>query len=89
MYFISKKISLLILAVTAIICARSLFFFFDDPEGTNLLVTTVMTLFVYFSSLAITYTQLIKWIPKNSLTRLLLTVGIQIVIVVGLYFCLR
>jgi hypothetical protein len=84
-----KKISLLILAITAIVCARSLFFFFDDPEGTNLLVTTVITLFVYLSSLAITYTQLIPWIPKNGLIRLLLTVGVQIVIVIGLYFCLR
>lgn len=53
MYFKSKKISLVILGITALICSRILFALFNDPEGPNLLIVTVMALFIYFLSLTV------------------------------------
>ena len=84
MYFKSKKISLLILAVTAIVCSRILFVFFNDPEGPNLLVVTGMSLVVYCLSVAVYLLY-----PSTSFTglkRLLAIIFIQILIVTGLYF---
>jgi len=51
-YFQSKKISIIILTVTAIICARTLFFFFNDPEGPNILIVAVLALVIYLLSYA-------------------------------------
>jgi hypothetical protein len=47
MYFKSKKTSLLILGITSIICSRTMFVFFDDPEGPNLLIVFVAALVLY------------------------------------------
>ncbi len=86
MNFKSKKISLLILGLTAILSSRTMFVFFDDPEGPNLLVTTVAALFMFFLSWAV-----YRFNPSTStgLKRLLLTIFIQIAIVTVLYFCLN
>lgn len=84
MYFKSKKISLLILAVTSLICSRAMFALFDDPEGPNLLIVVVMALVLYFVSLS-------AYSFKSSTTglkRLLLAIFIQAIIATGLYFCL-
>ncbi len=97
MYFESKKISLIILGVTSLIFSRTMFFYFDDPEGTNLLVTTVMALIIYSLTLSIYYfnpkeKSPFKSFSHSSLTdlkRLLTTIFIQIIIVTILYFCLR
>lgn len=86
MYYISKKTSLLILAITSLVCSRTLFFFFNDPEGPNLLVVTIMAAIIYALSLAVYF---FKKFPTTGLKRLLLTVLIQIVIVVGFYFGLK
>jgi len=51
MPFKSKKIAFIILGVTAIVSSRALFFFFDDPEGPNLLVVGVAAAVIYFVSL--------------------------------------
>ena len=88
MYFKSKKISLLILAVTALVLSRPMFTFFNDPEGTNLLVTVVAAAFVYFLSLTL-YLLDARTLPVTGFKRLLLTVLAQVVIVIGLYLCLK
>ncbi len=83
MYFKSKKISLLILGFTAIVCSRTMFVSFDDPEGPNLLIIMVMAGIVYFVSLTAYLTNF------SGIKKLLLAILIQIVIVTTLYFCLR
>lgn len=62
-----------------------MFFFFDDPEGTNLLVTIVTASFVYMLSLSLYVINL----RVIGLKRLLLTICFQISIVLVLYFCLK
>jgi hypothetical protein len=84
MQFKSKKASLLILAITSIVLSRAMFWFFNDPEGPNLLIVMMMAVIIYVLSLGIyVYTSSIK-----GLTRLLLVIVVQIVIVSGLYFSL-
>lgn len=85
MYFKSKKVSLAILAITSLVVSRPMFFFFDDPEGTNLLVTIVTASFVYMLSLSLYVINL----RVIGLKRLLLTICFQISIVLVLYFCLK
>jgi hypothetical protein len=83
--FKSNKSSLIILGLTAIVFSRAMFMFFDDPEGTNLLVTTGMTLIVYLLTFAV-------YVPNPltvGLKKLLITIFIQILMVVALYFCLK
>lgn len=46
----SKNASLLILAITALVCSRVMLTLFDDPEGPNLLVVTVMAAIIYLPS---------------------------------------
>ncbi len=87
MYFKSKKISLLILFVTSLVCSRVMFLFFNDPEGPNLLVVIGMAVFVYFLSLAV-----YVFHPSTKLTglkRLLLVILVQILIVTGFFFWLN
>lgn len=89
MYFKSKKISLLILGVTAFVCARAMFYFIDDPEGPNLLIVTVLAIILYMLSLA-TYSsnplarkvfQYFPLVSRPGLTQLLLALFVQILIV--------
>ena len=85
MYFKSKKTSLIILVITSLVCSRALFFFFNDPEGPNLLIVVGMAVILYFLSLAV-------YLFKPSITglkRLLLAIFIQIILVAGFYFFLN
>jgi hypothetical protein len=86
LYFKSKKISLIILAVTAVICSRILFFFFNDPEGPNLLIVAGLALAVYFLSVAI---YLFGPSQIKGINRLSAVIGIQILLVLGLYFFMK
>jgi hypothetical protein len=83
MHLESKKARLLILGVTSILCSRLVFFFFDDPEGSNLLVVMGLAIILYLLSL-ISYSLLSLKNPE----RLLLVIIIQIAIATGIYFCL-
>ena len=78
----SKKTSLLLLLViTAFVLSRALFFFFQDPEGPNLLIVTVLALILYSASI-------IAWrlMPAASASkRLLFAICAQVLIVTGLY----
>lgn len=89
MYFKSKKISLLTLGVAALVCARAMFLCIDDPEGPNLLIVTVLAVFVYALSLA-TYSsnslmkKVFLYFPlvlHTGLPRLLVALFVQILLV--------
>lgn len=92
MYFKSKSIQLLILGITAIVCSRVMFSFFNDLEGPNLLVVSVMAVVIYFISVAI-YLLNPKGSFQNSPTstsfgikRLFAAIFIQIIVFVTFYF---
>ncbi len=76
MYFKSKRISLIILGLTSMVCSRAMFWFFDDPEGPNLLIVTGMAAVLYFLSLK-AY-QLI--FSTTGFKRLFLAIATQIII---------
>jgi hypothetical protein len=85
MYLKPKKASLLILAITAIVCSRIIFLFINDSEGPNLLVVIGMAVILYFLSL-VTYSLKLS-ITDNK--KLFLAVLIQVMIVIGFYFFLK
>ena len=81
MQFRSTKKSLLLLGITALICSRTLFFFFHDPEGPNLLIVTVLAMLLYVASF-------IAWrfIPATTASKkLLFAICTQVLIVTALY----
>ena len=86
MYFKSKKISLIMLGVTALICTRMLFFFFNDPEGPNLLIVAAFAMAVYLLSFA---AYVFSPSKIKGLKRLSLVICIQILSVIGIYFCMK
>jgi hypothetical protein len=82
----SKKISLLLLGVTAILSSRALFALFNDPEGPNLLIVMVLAVVVYAVSLAVyMYTPSKQEGPKG----ILLPLFVQVLLVTCLYFLLK
>ncbi|MBE9666245.1 hypothetical protein [Mucilaginibacter boryungensis] len=86
LYFKSKAISLTLLAATALVCTRMLFFLFNDPEGQNLLIVMVFALGIYAVSTA---AYLLTPLSIKGIARLVAVVGIQVLAVVVLYFCMR
>jgi len=76
----------MILGVTAIICSRMLFFFFNDPEGPNLLIVAAFAMVVYFLSFA---AYVFSPSKIKGLKRLSLVICIQILSVIGIYFCMK
>ena len=77
----SKKTSLLLLVITALVCSRTLFFFFHDPEGPNLLIVTVLALILYSASFIAW-----KFIPATTAgKKLLFAICTQLLIVTGFY----
>ncbi len=87
MYFKSKKISLLILAVASLVASRVLFLFFNDPEGPNLLVVVGAAAIIFVVSLlGYLYYPLAKLI---GLKRLFLAIFTQAILITLLYLFLR
>lgn len=83
LYFKSKKISLIMLAATAMIFSRVLFFFFNDPDGPNLLIVTAFALVIFcLSSSAYIFSPL----KIKGIKRLFAVIGIQILSVISLYW---
>jgi hypothetical protein len=77
----SKRASLLLLVVTALVCSRALFFFFHDPEGPNLLIVTVLALILYGTSFLAW-----RFIPSTTASKkLLFAICTQLLMVTGLY----
>ncbi|WCT11706.1 hypothetical protein [Mucilaginibacter jinjuensis] len=86
MNFQSKKTSLVLLGATAILCSRTLFFFFNDPEGPNLVVVIGLAIAIYLLSLA-AYTFLLS--KFQGIKRLAVAVCVQILAVIVMYFCMK
>jgi hypothetical protein len=81
MLFESKKASLLLLVFAAFVCSRALFFFFNDPEGPNLLIVTVLALVLYGASFIVW-----RFLPATTASKkLLFAICTQLLIVTGLY----
>ncbi|MCA9361513.1 hypothetical protein KC845_03065 [Candidatus Kaiserbacteria bacterium] len=77
----TEKFRLIILGLTALVFSRSLFWFFDDPEGPNLLIVFVTTSITYLVSLSV-----YKHAPlDNSLKKFWLAIIAQILLMIGLY----
>ena len=64
MNFNEKRTSLLLLGITALVCSRTLFFLFHDPEGPNLLIVTVLAVILYVTSFIVW-----RFIPATTATR--------------------
>lgn len=85
-YFKSKKISLIILAVTAIICSRTVFFLFNDPEGPNPIVIAGLALAIYFLSFP---AYIFSPFKIKGITRLSGVICIQLLLAIGTYICFK
>lgn len=82
-----KNWSLLILAITAGICSRTMFALFNDPEGPNLLVVTVMAAIIYLVSSVIYLSNIYPSLA--GFKRTAATIFIQILVATGFYLGLR
>lgn len=87
-YLKTKKFSLVILAITSILCSRGIFFFFDDPEGPNLLIVLGFASLLYLISLTVLFQKFFS-LNFNNIKKLLIIILIQIVIVYILYLFLK
>jgi hypothetical protein len=76
----------MILAATAIICSRILFFFFSDPEGPNLLIVAGLALVIFFLSFS---AYIFSPFKMKGIKRLFAAICIQILSVIVLYFCMK
>jgi len=85
MNFQSKNTSLVLLAIT-MLCSRTLFFFFNDPEGPNLLIVVVLAIALYLLSFAA-----YVFVPAKikGIKQFLVAIGVQMLSVVVLYFCMK
>lgn len=81
----SKKASLIALAVTSLVCSKVLFSLFNDPEGTNLLVTVGMALIIFFLSL----TPYLFRLQISEFKKFLVAILAQGALVVLFYFLLK
>lgn len=77
----SKRVSLLLLGATALICSRAWFWFLHDPEGPNLLIVTGLALVLYILSLTV---YLFDNKPADD-KKLLAALLIQVLVVTVLY----
>jgi hypothetical protein len=82
-----KDRSLLILAVTAVACSRIMFALFNDPEGPNLLVVTVMAAIIYLLSSPVYLSNVYP--SLTGFKRTSATIVIQIFVATGFYLALR
>ena len=84
MHFTLKKISLIILGITSIVCSRVMFSLFSDPDGPNLLVVIGMAAIIYFLSLIV----FLLNPPVAVFKKFILAFLVQIIIALSLYFFL-
>ncbi|MES2253935.1 MAG: hypothetical protein V4559_02705 [Pseudomonadota bacterium] len=87
MQFNFRNSSLLILAFTAVACSRGMFAFFDDPEGANLLVVTVMAAVIYLISSSVYLSNFFP--PLTGVKRSSAAIFMQIFVATGFYLGLR
>ena len=82
-----KNGSLLILAITAVVCSRAIFAFIQDPDGPNLLVVAAMASVIYFVSSAVYLSNVYPSLTGTK--RRSATIFIQAFIAMGFYLGLR
>lgn len=84
----SPKIQSLILFITALICSRTMFVSFNDPEGPNLLVIAVGAVVIFAaSSIANRFVPFLS--SSKGVTKILLSIVVQVVVTTVLYFLLK
>ena len=81
---VTKNISYVVLALTAVVLSRAMFALFDDPEGPNLLVVGIAAVFVFGVSLAVNYfhSSTFAVVGRN---RLIVAILAQVVAVAVIY----
>ncbi len=73
--------SLVFLGVTALLFSRALFFFFNDPEGPNLLIVVVLAVCIWSISAAVH-----RHLPiSNRVKRFGIAIGVQMLTICILY----
>lgn len=82
--FLSRKTSLVFLFAIAAVASRTLLVSFDDPEGPNLLIVSVLALVVYGVSLLGYRRGTASTVLKNFMTAIL----IQALLLASFYFLL-
>jgi lipopolysaccharide export LptBFGC system permease protein LptF len=84
----SPKLHHLILFLTALVCSRTMFVSFDDPEGPNLLVIFVGAAVIFAASWVAG-----RFVPvlssQKGLPKIFAAIVIQVIFTLGLYFLLR
>jgi len=87
MHFDSRRMSLVILAITSIASAKAIFTLINDPEGPNLLVVVGLAAVNYIVASAIYRSKLTSALTVPA--RLAASVGFQICVSGGFYLLLR
>ncbi|MBL8158797.1 hypothetical protein JNK62_04655 [bacterium] len=84
----SRKVQSLILFLTALVCSRTMFVSFNDPEGPNLLVIAVGAVVICAASWIAN-----RFVPAISrskgIAKILLMIAVQAVVTTILYFALK
>lgn len=80
----SPKLHHLILFLTALVCSRTMFVSFDDPEGPNLLVIFVGAVIVFAASWITG-----RFVPLSGYSKILVAIIVQVVFTFGLFVLLR
>jgi len=78
---------LLILVITAVVCSRIMFAFFNDPEGPNLLVVVGMASIIYLVSSAAYLSNVYP--SLTGFKRSSAAIFVQIFVATGFYLALR
>ncbi len=78
---------MLILVITAVVCSRIMFAFFNDPEGPNLLVVVGMASIIYLVSSAAYLSNVYP--SLTGFKRSSAAIFVQIFVATGFYLALR
>lgn len=81
------KRPLLILAITAAICSRTVLALFDDPEGPNLLVVGVLAAVIFVISIAPYLSRALPTLTGSA--RIAAAVVFQVIVSAGLFLAFR
>lgn len=79
----SKRLQSLILFLTALVCSRTMFVSFNDPEGPNLLVIAVGAVVIFASSWIVG-----RFVPLKGFAKVLIAIVVQIIFTTILFFLL-
>jgi MFS family permease len=83
----ANKVSLIVLAITAIACSRAVFAFIHDPEGPNLLIVFGLAAIIFVITAGAYLSNLFP--SATGAKRALIVILLQIAIAAGLCFSLR